>query len=307
MSFYFLLLLSLVVSPVLSMNIYGMSPTCGPELSFSILTINGTGFLGQNISISIGAQPIDPSFFISMDNSSLSFLTPKNLTYGIYEVHLCSQGPLFNCTYVCSNCTTPNDNCTTPQCNNSTTNSSICCQEQCVPLNSTTSCLITAHYTVYSIPPILSSISPSSVAHKSNVSLFGQHFINCGRPTVRIQSSTSTQDIPAWFNSSNEVVFYVNHNIPSGVVTLSLDGQHFDSLSISPITLTNSPQYESDSDSMSAPGGGGSNYVWLYIMLGFFAVAAGGFLIFIIYRYKKNEYSRYEVLYALSRHVLTSL
>jgi hypothetical protein len=260
MTLHYLLLLALV-APTISMNIYGMTPTCGPELSFSILTINGTGFLGQNISINIGAQPLDPSFFVSLDNSSISFLTPKSLTYGIYEVQLCSQGPLFNCTYVCSNCTTPNDNCTTPQCTNSTTNSSICCQEQCIPLNSTTSCLTTAQYTIYNIPPILSKISPSSVEHKSNVSLFGQHFINCGKPTVRVQSSTATQDIPAWFNSSNELVFYVNHSIPSGVVTLSLDGQHFDSLSISPITLTNSPQYASDSDSMSSLPGGGCIFI----------------------------------------------
>jgi hypothetical protein len=247
-----------LVCPALSSYIYGMTPTCGPEFSYSILTINGTGFLGQNITINVGAQSLDPSFILSLENTSISFLTPKNLTSGVYEVQLCSEGPLFNCSYVCSNCTIPpSDNCTTPGCTNSTTNSTTCCSEQCNLINSTTSCLTTAQYIVYNIPPILLSISPSLVDHKTNVSLFGKQFINCGRPTVRVQSATAIQDIPAWFNSSTEVVFYVDHNIPSGVVSLSLDGQHFDSLSVSSITLTNSPQYSSDSDSVSAGPGGG--------------------------------------------------
>lgn len=233
-------LLSLIC-PAFSINLYGMLPTCGPELSYSILTFNGTGFVGQNITIYIGAQSLDPSFTLSVDNTSLSFLTPKSLVSGEYDVQLCSQAPFFNCSYVCSNCSS---------------NDSTCCQEQCTPLNPTSNCVTTALYTVYNIPPILLDISPSSVLHKSNVSLFGQHFINCGRPTVRVQSTAAVQDIPAFFNSSTEIIFYVDHSVSSGVVTLSLDGQHFDSLSVSPITLTNSPQYSSDSDSMSAGPGG---------------------------------------------------
>ena len=251
--------LTFLVCPALSINIYGMAPTCGPELSHSILTFDGTGFQGQNITINIGTQSLDPSFTLSMDNTSLSFLTPKNLTSGVYQVQICSQGPLFNCSYVCSNCTITNTN--------SITNST-CCKEQCIPLNSTSSCSTTAQYTVYNIPPILLDISPSSVEHKSNVSLFGKHFINCGRPTVRVQSTTSFQDIPAWFNSSTEVIFHVNHSISSGLISFSLDGQHFDSLSVSPITLTNSPQYSSDSDSMSAlPGGGRIHPYYLFVSL----------------------------------------
>lgn len=233
-----------LLSPVFSINIYGMTPTCGPELSYSILTLNGTGFQGQNITLFVGDQSLDSSLTLSVSNTSLSFLTPKNLASGVYPIKMCSQAPLFNCSYVCSNCTLPN---------NSTYS---CCEEQCISSNST-SCLTTASYTVYNIPPILLNISPSAVEHKTNVSINGQHFIDCGiQPTVRIQSTSSIKDIPAVFNSSSSIFFYVDHDIPSGVLSVSLDGQHYDSLSGSPIILTNAQQYSSDSDSMSAVPGG---------------------------------------------------
>jgi len=40
--------------------------------------------------------------------------------------------------------------------------------------------------------------------------------------------------------------------------------------------------------------------VWLFIVLGIVATAAGAFLIYVIYRYKKNEYSRYDDPFAFT-------
>lgn len=113
---------------------------------------------------------------------------------------------------------------------------------------------------------------------------------------MRIESPDSVQDYPAWFNSSTEIVFLADSHTISGLITLSLDGQHFDSLSASPIMLNASAMPHSSSDSDG--GGGGEprakpSLVWLYVVLGVVALAAGAFLVYVIYKYKvKEDYSR---------------
>jgi len=174
-------------------------------------------------------------------------------------------------------------------------------------VNTTNTCFTAASFTVYDIPAIITSINPPTISQNSQVTLTGKHFLNCGKATVRLQSTTRIKDYPALFNNSagtvqeaSVVVFHAEASF-SGTVSLSLDGVHFDSLSIYPITLTvTKPGGDSsssdDSDSVSPNPDGpqhAPSLVWLYVVLGIVGTAAGAFLIFVIYKYKvKDDYSR---------------
>lgn len=245
---------------------------------------------------------MDPSYIFATTNTSVSLLTPKNLTKGIYPIQVCSAYPYYNCSTTCTQvCSTPAPTIFPSNCTNCTTPSPNCtqvCTPYCVLLNITTACITIAQYTVYDIPPILLSVSPSTVTTRSNVSLFGQNFAQCGSSmVVRIQSPNSIQDIPAWFNTSTQILFTANSRTQSGIITLSMDGQHFDSLSASQIMIDVTDD-SSSSDNMSSDSGAdhtahGSNLTWLYVVLGVVALAAGVFLVYLIYRFKtKDDYSR---------------
>jgi len=157
-----------------------------------------------------------------------------------------------------------------------------------------------ASYTTYEVPPILTSISPSPASPHTNVSIFGLNFADCGGSLlVRIQSASSFQYIPAWFNTSSQIIFPTDRHTISGIISVSLDGQHFDSLTASPLLLTmGNGGSSSDSDSFGSSSSdqfspSNANWTWLYILLGVVAIVAASFLAYVIYRYKvKDDYSR---------------
>lgn len=250
-----LLILFALFHSSISINIYGSSPTCTPESSFTVVTINGAGLDGQNISINLAGNTLDSSLIINTNDAAVTFLAPK-LNAGVYDLQLCSQASLFNCSQVCvNNCSTDADN--TTSC---TTN----CTEQCTQINST--CYTTSSLTVYSLPPILLNINPSLITQKTNVSLYGKNFLNCGAATsVRLQSTDKVQVFPAWVNSATEIIFYADTTF-SGIITLSLDGQHYDSIAASSIVLTMEDNSSGSQDSSSEspdPDHGGSHILLL--------------------------------------------
>lgn len=237
----------------LAINIYGTYPTCAPESTFTVITLNATGFDNNNFTIQVGSQAIDTSHIVNVDNTSLSFLTPNNLVAGSYNIQVCSPSAIYNCTTVCvNNCTSPVINCTSPACNKTNgDDNSTCtetCSQVCVKLDS---CVVAESLVVYNIPPILLKLQPSSITPKTYLSLFGKNFLDCGVPSIRLQSMNNVQVFPARLNSSSELVFYVDAEGLSGIITVGLDGQHFDSVSVSPITLNvarSSPPGSSDSE-----------------------------------------------------------
>lgn len=279
-----LLILFALIHSSISVDISNMDPTCAPESSFTVISVYGTGFSNQIINITIGTQLLDPSFIINIQDFKLTFLTPKTLTAGVYPLQVCAQG--YTCSQVCVN------NCTTPAPINSTCTET--CTEECTTLNTT--CLNPPSLIVYSLPAILLNIYPSSIAQSTNVSVYGKNFLDCGVATVQLQSEDKVTIFPAWVNSSTEMIFYADNSF-TGIITVSLDGQHFDSVSASPIFLTMRGKSTGDSSSSSSDDdhrkGGGPNYIWLYVVLGIVGLAAGSFLVYVIYRYRvKDDYSR---------------
>jgi hypothetical protein len=86
-----------------------------------------------------------------------------------------------------------------------------------------------------------------------------------------------------------------------GVVTIGLDGQHFDSVATRLMYINTGGSSSSgsvSSSSSSSSGGGGNdkpsvaNMTWLWVVLAVVSACAFGFLIFAIYRLKnKDDYS----------------
>jgi hypothetical protein len=246
--------------------------------------------------------------------------TDTNCTTDVIPVTHCNtyniNGTDFNCTIISvntdsTNCTN-NNNGTYTICNttyvpvSTCTNTSITYNET-ILVNVTTwvllknrTCIATpTPFTPYEVPPILMDFT----INPTNVTLTGHNFLQqCGNATkARISSSSSIEDIPAHVISPSEVVFFLRAGRGvTGVISLGLDGQHFDSLSTKLMYINTGGVPPSNTGGSGGGNGGDNNSkpnrTWLWILLSVIGTGAFAFLIYVIWKIKTKDNDGYSQL-----------
>jgi len=148
-------------------------------------------------------------------------------------------------------------------------------------------------FSPYKLPVILIDLTLNS----TTALITGKNLQACGSSSViRISSPSSIQDIPATVVSSSQLVFGIKGKSLSGVVSLALDGQHFDALSAKQLSInigggigTSGGDPHDGNDSRKSE----ADRTVLWIVLGVIGFLAFAFLIFAVYKMKnRDEYSK---------------